>query len=215
MHRLGIVVAMDVEATPIIRDHNLSRDEIHGLNFYSAPNFCIIISDVGIINATLATYIMVNELNCTNVINYGVAGLTGNLYHQRSIFSIDKIYKRDVNFTALGYDPYHFPDKPSFIQLKTDTRLPVLDCYTSDEYIGPQSVVPNNVLVDMEGYCVANVCERYNVPCMIYKSISDHTSDNDTQGQIDKHLTDAIMAISDFININILKHHCNNEDKTL
>lgn len=205
MQRLGIVVAMDIEAAPIIRDHNLSRDVVHGLNFYSMPDLVIIISGVGIINATLATYILVNELKCANVINYGVAGFTGNLYHQQSVFSISKIYKRDVNFTALGYEPYHFPDKPSFIQLKTDTRLPVLDCYTSDEFIGPQSIVPNNVLVDMEGYCVATVCERYSVPCMIYKSISDYTSDSDTQGQIDARMSDAIMIINDFINVNILK----------
>lgn len=205
MQRLGIVVAMDVEADPIIRSNNLTREEIHGFYFYSAPNFVIIISGVGIINATLATYIMLNDLNCTKVINYGVAGLTGNLYHQRSIFSINKIYKRDVNFTALGYEPYHFPDKPSFIQLVTDTRLPILDCYTSDEYIGPQSLVPKNVLVDMEGYCVANVCERYGIPCMIYKSISDNTCDNDTQGQIDTHLADAISAICDFIIYNVME----------
>ena len=176
MQRLGIVVAMDVEADPIIRSNNLTREEIHGFYFYSAPNFVIII-----------------------------AGLTGNLYHQRSIFSINKIYKRDVNFTALGYEPYHFPDKPSFIQLVTDTRLPILDCYTSDEYIGPQSLVPKNVLVDMEGYCVANVCERYGIPCMIYKSISDNTCDNDTQGQIDTHLADAISAICDFIIYNVME----------
>ena len=199
MRRLGIVVAMDIEADPIIQSHNLLRKEIHGFSFYSAPTFDIIISDVGVINATLATYIMLNDFNCTKVVNYGVAGLTGNLYRQCSIFSISKIYKRDVDFTALGYEPYHFPDKPSFIQLVTDPRLPILDCYTSDEYIGPQSIVPKNVLVDMEGYCVANVCQRYRVPCMIYKSISDITFDNDTQGQIDTYLAGAISAICDFI----------------
>lgn len=205
MQRLGILVAMDVEAEPIIRNCNLSKEEIHGFYFYSTPNFVIIVSGVGIINATLATYILLTDMNCTSVINYGVAGFTGKLYNQGSIFSISRIFKRDVNFTALGYEPYQFPDKPSYIQLKTDKRLPAMDCYTSDEYIGPKSIVPNHVLVDMEGYCVANVCDRYGVPCMIYKGISDHTSDADTQGQIDTYLSKTIMAMNDFIHVNILK----------
>lgn len=205
MRRLGIVAAMGIEADPIIRSHDLAKEEIRGFSFYTAPNFVMIVSGVGIINATLATYIMLTELNCTEVVNYGVAGYTGNLYQQRSIFSVGRIYKRDVDFTALGCEPYHFPYKPSFIQLKTDTRLPVLDCYTSDEYIGPKSIVPENVLVDMEGYCVADVCERYGVPCMIYKGVSDRTSDPDTQGQIDTYFSEAIFAISDFIDGNVLK----------
>jgi len=53
--------------------------------------------------------------------------------------------------------------------------------------------------VDMEAYCVAEVCNRYGVICNIYKSISDNTTDADTQGQIDRFLKKAIYEINDYI----------------
>jgi nucleoside phosphorylase len=205
MRRLGIVVAMDEEADPIIQKYNLSKDEIRGFTVYSGPHFTVILSGVGVMNATLATYILIHELKCGKVINFGVAGFTGTLYEHHTVFSVGKVYKRDVDFTALGYEPYHFPDKPGFIQLETDKRLPVLDCYTSDEFIGPKSAVPDHVLVDMEGYCVADVCQRYGVPCMVYKSISDQTTDDDTREQFDTHLSDAVNTVSDFVDMNILQ----------
>jgi len=196
---LGIVVAMTIEAEPLIEYYKLEKNNIKGFSYYVNHKIKIIISGVGVINSTLATYILLNDLNCTHIINYGVAGFTGDVHHHCEIFTINKVYKRDINFTALGYELYQFPDKPKYIQLQTDNRLPMLDCYTSDEYIGPKSRVPNNVLVDMEGYCVAHICERYQTSCMIYKSISDNTPDHDTQGQIDAHLTNAIEMISNFI----------------
>jgi adenosylhomocysteine nucleosidase len=202
---LGMVVAMDIEARPIINHYDLIEEQKQGFSVYTNQKIRLIVSGVGIINSTLATYILIHDLNCTNVINYGVAGFTGDLHQQRSVFTIGKVYKRDVDFTALGYERYHFPDKPKYIKLKTDDRLTTLDCYTSDEYIGPKSVVPKNVLVDMEGYCVANVCKRYEIPCMIYKSISDNTFENDTQGQIDTHLLGAVSAICDFIIYNVME----------
>lgn len=202
---LGIVVAMEVEAEPVICHYGLQKDNIQGFSYYFNNNVKLIVSGVGIINSTLATYILIHDLECTHVVNYGVAGFSGDLYQQCMVFSVSKIFKRDVDFTALGYEPYHFPDQASYIQLKTDNRLHALDCYTSDEYISPKSLVPKNVLVDMEGYCVANVCERYNIPCQSYKSISDNTTENDTQGQIDTYLDKAIFVICDFIIHNVLE----------
>ena len=51
----------------------------------------------------------------------------------------------------------------------------------------------------MEGYCVAAVCEKYDIPCLVYKSISDITANENTQEQIDTYLKSAVDAICDYI----------------
>ena len=199
IRKLGFMVAMEIEAEPLIRYFSLKKSTVHGFDVYENDDICLIISEVGIINSTLATYILIRDLKCRKIINYGVAGFTNESYRHCSVISVGRVFKRDVDFTALGCEPYRFPDKPPYIQLETDSRLPICDCYTSDEYIGPKSNVPKDVLVDMEAYCVAAVCEKYDIPCLIYKSISDITANENTQEQIDTYLKSAVDAICDYI----------------
>ena len=95
IRKLGFMVAMEIEAEPLIRHFSLKKSTVHGFDVY----------EVGIINSTLATYILIRDLKCRKIINYGVAGFTNESYRHCSVFSVGRVFKRDVDFTALGCEP--------------------------------------------------------------------------------------------------------------
>jgi nucleoside phosphorylase len=147
--KIGIVVAMEIEAMPLVEKIPFDIREVFGFTVYQNINIVLLVCGVGKVNASLGTFILIHQLHCTSIINYGIAGYTGKGNSFGSIYSVNKIRNLDLDFTAIGAQPYSYPDRDDYVELVEDKTLPAMECFTTEEYISPKSNVPIGVLVDM------------------------------------------------------------------
>ncbi len=108
---IGIVVAMETEAMPFLRDGIESEEKFAGKKFYRLKNFSAVlaVSGVGKVNAAYATAVLIARYNPKIIINCGVSGgiSGGNNLPETEILDIvvaTACVQHDVDTSALG-DP--------------------------------------------------------------------------------------------------------------
>ncbi len=197
---VGIVVAMASESESLLSAIPFEKIESKPFDIYKCKNLYLIGCGYGTLNAAMATQYLIEKYGCECLINYGVCGYTGKENYHGLLFSVAKAYKRDVDCRILGYPRYAYPDDVPFLELKSDSTLPVGELYTSDEFVGAESDVPAGVLVDMEGYSVAFACRKYEKDCYLFKSVCDSTEENTDRSEYDNKLEGALVGMDEYIN---------------
>ncbi len=199
--KIGMVLAMKEEAQPIIEGLKLEQvKSIRGAyKVFTAKNVVLVLAGIGIVNATMATQYLITEQNCDFILNFGTCGATGKLFNACDIVSVKRVFKRDVDLTIAGYNKYEIPGNGIEIDLEADENFKSCDCYSSDEFVGVNSIVSTDVIVEMEAYPVAFVCKKYEIPCKIYKVVSDFTETNETNSEHIKNLEKASKTMAEYI----------------
>lgn len=132
-------------------------------------DYAVVEIGVGKINATGTAIQAIYKYKPKKIINFGTAGsLNPNI--NPGLYRIKKVIQRDMDCrplgTALGETPY---DAIADIDLLCDG----LTLGTGDSFVtSPPEVFTD--LVDMEGYAIAKVAALWDIPCEIYKFVSDH-----------------------------------------
>lgn len=198
--RVGVAIAMTSESESLLASQPFKLIEKTPFEIYNFKDLYIVSCGYGTLNAALATQYLIAKYNCDCIVNFGVCGYTGKKNLHGVLFSVDKAYKRDVDCCLLGYEKYALPHDTAFISLKTDIVLPQCTLFTSDEFVGPDSKVESDVLVDMEGYAVAFACRRHGVDCYLFKSVCDSAEENTDRQQYDDKLDGALMGMDEYIN---------------
>lgn len=198
--KIGMVIAMEEEAKPIIEGLGFEKEEnSKGFKIFTAPSLTLIISGIGIVNATMAADILAIRYECDTILNFGTCGATGKRFKPCDIVSVDRVFKRDVNLTIAGFKKYEIPGNGVEIDLIGDKAFPVCDCYSSDEFVGKDSDVPKDIIVEMEAYPIAFVCKKYGIPCSIYKVVSDLTDTNEDDSEHTKNLEESSKILAEYI----------------
>jgi len=124
---------------------------------------------VGKVNAAINTMNSILLTQPKKVINFGTAGSL-NTEYGRGLYRIKSVVQRDFDARPLAENIGEVPfDKsPTIIDLH-DTG-PTLS--TGDNFVTSPPEVESD-LVDMEGWAIAKVCRKLEIPLEMYKYVTD------------------------------------------
>lgn len=138
--------------------------------------FDLCFTGVGKINATLAAAKTCARRDCARVINYGTAGtLNGGLAGH--LVRVARLIQRDMDarpLAPLGTTP--FEDDSGVIELGGEGVL----LSTGDNFVTSPPALASDI-VDMEGYAIAKVCARAEIPFECFKFVTDLADANATE----------------------------------
>ena len=111
------------------------------------------------------------------VVNIGTAGALVD--GMAGVFEVNKVTKHDFKLEVLtDINRYLLPET---IELETSGRLPVRGLATGDMFVSDTALrtelAKKSQLCDMEGYSIAAVCQRFDVPCTLLKQVSDSANE--------------------------------------
>lgn len=128
---------------------------------------------VGKVNATGSTVQAIIRHEPERIINFGTAGSL-NKELKNGLYRVSQVYQRDMDCRPfgieLGVTPY---DRVAAIDMKCKG----VTLGTGDSFVTTTPELLTD-LVDMEGYAVAKAADRWNIPCEIYKFVSDFADEN-------------------------------------
>jgi adenosylhomocysteine nucleosidase len=195
---IAIIGAMEEEIESLKpKFEDLKELEIAGFKFYygtiEGKNVVLLQSGIGKVNAAIGTTILIENFKPKYVINTGSAGGFNQELNIGDIIISDEVCYHDVDVTAFDYVLGQVPQMPA--TFKADTKLvelaQTLDTLkqvntlkgliaTGDIFMAnPQKVeqtkvdFPTMLACEMEAAAIGQTCYRYNVPFIIFRSLSD------------------------------------------
>ena len=146
----------------------------HELKGVTLPDeYKVVEIGVGKVNATGSTVQAILRYKPIKIINFGTAGSL-NKELKNGLYRVSKVRQRDMDCRPfgieLGVTPY---DAVADIDMACDG----VTLGTGDSFVTSTPELVTD-LVDMEGYAVAKAADRWNIPCEIYKFVSDFADDN-------------------------------------
>jgi adenosylhomocysteine nucleosidase len=141
-----------------------------GTKFSEVPT---LITGLGKVNATYSLTKRIIKDRPGIIINLGSAG--SSLYKKESVVCCTKFVQRDMNVTALGFENYKTPFSPDPAIITYGFRIPDVSegiCGSGDNFETNHNSNHYNV-VDMEGYALALIAMREQIPFLCLKYITD------------------------------------------
>ena len=200
MERIGIIGAMESEVASIKEASTILQvKEIASMRFTLATLYghevVICQSGMGKVNAAICAQTLINEFQCTSLINTGVAGsLDNRLDIGDFVIALDAV-QHDFDVSPIGFQKGEIPFTGLYA-FKTDDKL-VQAAKEAVAYVAPQSkVYPGRVCsgdqfitrleqkqritdqfgglcCEMEGAAIAQVCHLNAIPFVIIRCVSD------------------------------------------
>jgi len=166
---IGIVIATELEAEPLIPALGLSQTEEQPFKIFANDDMVLVICGIGKANAAMATALCCREYKPQWICSLGAAGATskghplGAIYHITKVTEIDRPrYQSEDPVIRMPHILDGFPTAT----LATQDH-PVID---PDER---QKVSLQANLVDMESAAVLQACRKYAIPCVLFRFVSD------------------------------------------
>ena len=136
-------------------------------------DYSLVFTGLGKVNATYALTKAIMEQNPDIIINLGTAGSTA--FNRGSVVCCPKFVQRDMDVTALGFDKFVTPFSNENTIFNYGLEMENLAngiCGSGDSFETEHKNSEYNV-IDMEGYALALVAKRENLPFLCLKYISD------------------------------------------
>ncbi|MDT8390904.1 MAG: hypothetical protein RRC34_10395 [Lentisphaeria bacterium] len=166
---IGLLMATELEAEPLISEHGFAAAGEHPFPTYSHGDVVLVLSGIGKANAAAAAAWLITTFAPRRVINAGAAGATGHDTDLGDIFQIDTVFEFDrPRLRGEGVETF----SPSLIAGPPALRLATQD-HTVTSAEERRWVSQFAELVDMEGAAVAGTCDRFGVPAVLIKFVSD------------------------------------------
>lgn len=198
--------------------NNCVQDYQINIGTFKKNNIFLIQSGVGKVSASIATMILINLYQPDIIINSGSAGSLVTQLNIGDIILPQKVCYYDVDLTEFGYAYGQIPKYPKkfkinniiykyFYKKKLDS-ISILQkglIITGDSFINNHSHInilknkfPLAIAVDMESAAIAQICYKFNIPCIIIKSISD-SSDHNAKINFKKNISIASKNASEYV----------------
>lgn len=205
---IGIIGAMKIEIETIKEATQNLQEVQKGIRTFftgtiSGKDVVIVEAGIGKVNAAITTSKLIEHFDVDLIVNIGVAGGQKGVKHKDVVISTEVLY-HDVDVTAFGSKYIHgqIPGhEPTFIadeslitktiQVLQNHSLPyhVGKIASGDQFVTSKDTIEevNKVYTDiyaieMEAASIAHTASVYNIPFIIYRSISD-ILDDETQGE--------------------------------
>ncbi|TDQ38018.1 5'-methylthioadenosine/S-adenosylhomocysteine nucleosidase [Aureibacillus halotolerans] len=197
MH-IGIIGAMKEEVDAIKHHMEISQEvQIADCHFYKGTiqgnTVTLCQSGIGKVNAAVSTTLLVQTFSPDMIVNTGSAGGLNEASQVGDVVVADAVQYHDVDVTAFGYALGQVPGMPAVfsahpgyseqaiaIAEKTGLTARKGIVSSSDSFMGDATKVqevkkqfPDVQAVEMEAAAIAQVCERFNVPFVMIRSLSD------------------------------------------
>ena len=218
---IGIIGAFQTEIDTILLEvEDLKKDQISIRTFYTGTikghDVVIVIAGIGKVNAAVTTSLLIENFKPDYVINIGVAGGQKGVKHKDVVISNEVVY-HDVDLTAFdtyphgqmsGHEPTFKADKmllEKTIGILDELHLPyhVGKIATGDQFVHSHEMVKeiNEVYddiyaIEMEAGAIAHVSTIYNVPFIVYRSISDILGEDSQDVNFNAFVEDASVNAS-------------------
>ncbi|UPW19260.1 5'-methylthioadenosine/S-adenosylhomocysteine nucleosidase [Agarivorans sp. TSD2052] len=195
----AIIGAMEQEVVAL-RDliDNCDTYSFAGCEFYSGEinNHPVVVtrSGIGKVAAAIATTVLLQRYQPTQVINTGSAGGFDPALKVGDVVISNELRYHDVDLTAFSYEMGQLPANPA--AYKADTTLINIAEQAATQFSGHQTVrglictgdifmadpervakaradFPTMAAVEMEGAAIAQVCHLAEVPFVVIRSLSD------------------------------------------
>ncbi len=182
---IGLVMATMLEAKPFVSNIPLTRINKKPFQMFKNSNMVLIISGIGKANAAMAAFHCYNEFSPDIIVNAGAAGAADHSSPLGEFYHITKIVEYDRPDFTSGAPKIHFPHIMDGFQtatLATQDRVVIFP----DKRKKISEVAE---LVDMEAASVVQACKKLNVPCVVFKYVTDtptHTDVDDIVKSIKK-----------------------------
>jgi adenosylhomocysteine nucleosidase len=199
---IGIIGAMSIEIETLLKKvQNLTQEQKGIRTFHlgtiNAKPVVIVLAGIGKVNAAVTTSLLLENYPIETLINIGVAGGQNGVKHKDVVISSEVLY-HDVDVTKFdtyvhgqvpGEEPTFIADKELLSKTKTilDTlhfdykvgRICSGDQFVySKDKIKEVNTLYNDIYgIEMEAGAIAHVATMYEVPFIIYRSISDILDD--------------------------------------
>lgn len=204
MNKLGIVVAMEVEAKSLIDLLHLERvdgeenmyEKKEGLGKFS--HIFVIVSDIGMENSAISTQYLILKYGVNQIINIGYAG--SNILNIGTIVSPNIVFNWDFDLSALGYEKYKIP-RVEDLKLDCISKYENAPCYCANHFV-TSSDREEATIYDMELHGIALVSHKYKVPISALKIVTDCLDEkvyNQSESDIE-FSTNLANAVLDYIN---------------
>ena len=196
--KIAIIGAMDEEIESLKPQiENCVESEIAGFKFFygTINNQAVVLlqSGIGKVNAAVGTTILIENFKPSCIINTGSAGGFDQALEVGDVVISDEVCYHDVDVTAFDYVMGQVPQMPARFkandelikvaqsletlkEVKTVTGL----IATGDIFMhNPQKVeetrkhFPTMQACEMEAAAIAQTAHRYNIPFIIFRSLSD------------------------------------------
>ena len=174
---------------------------------FKNKNILIVISGIGLINASSATTWAINKFDIKQVFNIGIAGAISNNMNIADMYNITKAYYNNVDCTMFNYELGQIPKEKPYFELK-----PFLKDEKTAELLSGNNFINNikdisimlnkynNIKVlDMEGTAIANICSKFNIECYIIKVISDIIIKNNNENHYKDNLNKCQKKVNNFL----------------
>ncbi len=204
---IGIMGAMKAEIDSILKEvTDLEEMKLSVRTFYKGKinekDVVIVLTGIGKVNAAITTTLLIEKFAVKHIINIGVAGGQNGVKHRDIVISKEVLY-HDVDVTAFeskyvrgqipGSDPLFYADATLLQKTKKILNSLHLDykigkIASGDQFVHSKQTIalvndlyPDIYAVEMEAGAIAHTATIYNIPFIIYRSISDLIED-ETQG---------------------------------
>ncbi|MCK5761261.1 MAG: 5'-methylthioadenosine/adenosylhomocysteine nucleosidase [Candidatus Izimaplasma sp.] len=202
---IGIIGALNEELEAILEDvTDLEEVRLRVRTFYKGKinnkEVVIVLAGIGKVNAAITTSLLIENFNVTSIINIGVAGGQNGVKHKDVVISSEVLY-HDVDVVSIGKyvrgqmpgsDALFYADedllnktKKILNNLHFDYKIGKVASgdqfiYSIDTIAEVNKLYDDIYAVEMEAGAIAHTATMYNVPFIVYRSISD-IIDNDNQ----------------------------------
>ncbi|MBD0788344.1 5'-methylthioadenosine/adenosylhomocysteine nucleosidase [Vibrio sp. Y2-5] len=200
VERIAIVGAMDVEIEGILpKLTNVKHETIGNHIFYigelNKKPVIVTKSGVGKVNAALTTTLLATKFNITSIIFTGIAGACSPGLEPMDVVISTALIQHDVDLTAFGnpiglldgYKNREFLPSESLVNQALEAAHSVLGedkvttgtIVSGDQFIADKKKVAflyqefQAKAVEMEGAALAQVADKFNIPYVVIRTISD------------------------------------------
>lgn len=199
---IGIIGAMREELDAILKDvKNVEEIKLKVRTFYKGQinnkDVVLVLAGIGKVNAAITTSLLIENFNIDCIINIGVAGGQNGVKHKDVVISKEVLY-HDFDVTAFGkykrgqipgfealfYADENLLNKTKLILKELNFDFKIGKIASGDQFVYSKDVISKvNELysdiyaIEMEAGAIAQTATMYNIPFIVYRSISDILDD--------------------------------------
>lgn len=178
----AIIMATMLEAKPFVSQMSLEPVSKKPFLVFKKEKLLLVICGIGKANAAMATAYCCTKYRPDTVFNIGASGALTLSKKKGAMYQINKIIEHDrLNFKS-GKPFIH---NPSIMEGFKCSILSTSDKAAVSIEERKKAAVYGGELVDMEGASIVQTCKKFQIPCYIFKYVSDTLEDIESNTIVD------------------------------
>lgn len=180
MKNIGILVAMEEEAAPVVLELSLEKcgqsPYIYYKGQYEENRIWLLVTGIGVWAASAAVQYMISILKCDTILNLGTCGSSGAFEIGEQI-CVSRAYPYFFDLTQFGREPFEVPQHGRWQELPTIKGYRKAPCFTTTHFAAEPLDTKGTeaeYVIEMECYGAAYTAKLNKIPFYAVKVVSDN-----------------------------------------